>query len=118
MCLRIISASGLTKAHNYKCQVVLYAVKDDIQRAAWASRSFEAETPVAKNTQNPIFNHDVNIQLPKLPKMLDITFFDVGYTGSKEVGRIRLKFTNTPGVERTFDGKDLLYGFDRVIDQS
>jgi len=110
--LKVISASGLPKTHNFKCQITLYAINSRTQGAYWSGAVFNAESPVVKNTQNPIFNYDASIELPEEPKMLDMVLWDVGMTGSKEVGRVRLKFSRVAGVENTFDGKDLLYGFD------
>lgn len=108
--IKLISASGLTKSHNYQVQCTMYA-DQRLQKPFWSTRFFSGESAVIKNTQNPVFNYEVDIPLPDRPTMVDLRLVDLSYRG-REVGRVRMKFLDEPGIERTLDGKDLLYGFD------
>lgn len=107
--LKIISATGLPKVRNVQCLVVLYASNEN--RPVWTHRSFQDETETVMRSQNPNWNKEFRIMIPDRPTNLDIMIVDTGLRG-KEVGRVRWGFRNIPGVEKTLDGKSLMYGFD------
>lgn len=108
--LTVRSATHLPRPRNIMIKVVMYATNNP--RTVWQWRDFEETTPVVKNSQNPEWNHNFSITCPEYPKFLDLEVHDYGSLKDKEIGRIRLKFTNIPGVERNLEGRSLMFAYD------
>jgi hypothetical protein len=109
--LNIISATGLQKAHNYKCEITFWHTKMIVGKVASTARHFEHNTAIIKNTRCPVWNEEIVVDVPMYPKMIDVVLWDTKYAG-RNMGHVRLRFENVPGVEKTLFGKDLMFGFD------
>ena len=112
--MTIISATGVPKSRMGAPSVwIKLVVYGHLTKQGPASRKLEVATDIAKNTLSPVWDKTFPITLPKYPKMMDLEIYDKQIT-NKEISRIRLHFTNIPGVEKNFAGRSMMFDFDGV----
>lgn len=111
--LTIIAATGIPKPRIGQSSLMMKVVFLGTNTLGKPSRQLHLDTDFARNTQSPVWNKRFSIEVPRNPKMFIVEVYDRNNMGMlKEIARVKLSFTFTPGAEISFEGRSLVYGLD------